>query len=145
MAELGANRRSTCKNTSQATAALMPPVQSLRNNSIIEIVLAPIRRPRKRKLPNFLSCWETFSCGIANSLTEISNSRVKLAIKYFINRLSFKSRGFHRHQCIDHERQYVPSRETIERLPPQLLAQGDPHGHQVRLGGMNPSYRRQDF
>jgi hypothetical protein len=33
----------------------MPPVQSLRSSSTIEIVLAPMRRPRNRKRPSFSS------------------------------------------------------------------------------------------
>lgn len=49
----GGSRRSTCRNTSQATPAMMPPVQSLRRSSTIEIVLAPMRRPRSRKRPSF--------------------------------------------------------------------------------------------
>jgi hypothetical protein len=49
------SRRSTCRNTSQATPALMPPVQSLRSSSTIDTVLAPMRRPRSRKRPSFSS------------------------------------------------------------------------------------------
>lgn len=48
----GGNRRSTCRNTSQATPAVTPPVQSLRSSSMIEIVLAPMRSPRSRKRPS---------------------------------------------------------------------------------------------
>jgi len=47
------NRRSTCTNTSQATPALMPPVQSLRSYSMIEAVLAAMRRARNPKRPSF--------------------------------------------------------------------------------------------
>ena len=48
----GGKRRSTCRNTSQATPALMPAVQSLRSSSTIDTVLAPMRRPRNRKRPS---------------------------------------------------------------------------------------------
>ncbi|WP_396096865.1 MULTISPECIES: PPC domain-containing DNA-binding protein [unclassified Cyanobium] len=47
------SRRSTCSYTSQATPALIPPVQSLRSSSTIDTVLAPMRRPRNRKRPSF--------------------------------------------------------------------------------------------
>ena len=42
-------RRSTCTNTSQARLASPPLIQSLRSNSTIAMVLAPIRRPLRRR------------------------------------------------------------------------------------------------